>query len=110
MPNSNRIASGLARLVGNIKFINHEKYLAAGCAWLLGGLNSISNCVVKYIKISITDSDTIKKFPMDFLYPNFFFFCSWIVAYQVCYATVHSSIFFFYYNNQVLNKKMLKDV
>ena len=29
MPNSNRIASGLARLVGNI---NHEKYLAAGCA------------------------------------------------------------------------------
>lgn len=29
MPNSNRIASGLARLVGNI---SREKYLAAGCA------------------------------------------------------------------------------
>ena len=71
MPNSNRIASGLARLVGNI---NHEKYLAAGCAWLLGGLNSISNCVAKYIKISIIESDTIKKSPMDFLYPKFFFF------------------------------------
>ena len=49
-----------------------------------------------------------KAILMDSLYPKKNF-DSWTVAHQVWWATVHSSKNF-YYNNKVLNKKMLEDV
>ena len=72
-------------------------------------VKSISNGIAKCIKISIIESGTIKIVSNGFSISGIFF-GSWTVAHQVWWATVHSSNVFFYYNNQVLNKKMLEVV
>ena len=71
---------------------------------------SISNGVTKCIKISIIESGTIKIVFNGLSILGIFFCLMNSNSSSLMSDIVHPSNIFFYYNNRVLNKKMLKDM